>query len=445
MDAVMYPIRYAVSSTSRGQKHFIARTFEADQIREFCRTFASQADDTQEVRPQRHPYPSHPRNVNIMSKEQLDLPDKRSLVRSTSHCIDLCDSQESSVSLPDMGPRRDKTRVEGRLLKARKKSIKEDVDSALREKLTEREYTTKELQTMEGRGKHTFLLKAQHEIASLKGRWTEPETEILKEMRGNHVHTRIIANRLGREEQSIKDKIRILAKYFQERNEASRVEGPQILPAELEDSIFQSRFLKIWKGLMASSMAKEWDKIFLSMPLETWFSSIRGHTPERVKSLLASYQPPTVNQLESLEWSDTTAAGVFGWVLKPKSSISFDNECYLYVSSTSRFDGGLRRKKLNLLSTWPHTRHDAPKPYIKNHNLSPKGKFVTLFEIPFKDDSDEEVRRVRRLVTLARAVYAIWLGAFKERSGPVVNELVPWDLEHIRYQGFTKISLTSEE
>lgn len=445
MDAVRYPIRYAVSSTNRSQKHFVARIFKVDQLREFCGTFASPATDTKEVRPQRHPYPSDPRNANIMSKEQLHLPDnlpehKRSLVRSTSHCVDLCDSQESSVSLPDLGFRRDKIRAKGRRLKAQKKPVKEDIDSALREKLTERGYTTKELQTTERRGKYTCSLKAQHEITSPKRRWAEPETETLKEMRENHVHTRIIADRLGRSEKAIQMKIVHLAKHFQERNEASRVEGPQILPAELEHSIFQSRFLKIWKGLMACSMTEEWDETLSSMPLETWFSSIQGHTPERFKSILASYQPPTVNQLESLEWSDTAAAGVFGWVLKPRSSVCFDNECCLYVGSASKFDRGLRHKRLQVLSTSPGARNYAPRPYMRNHNLISKGKLITLFEMPFKDDSDEEARRVRRLVTLAREVYAIWLGAIKDRSNPVINELVPWGLEHIRYRGLAGLS-----
>ena len=74
--------------------------------------------------------------------------------------------------------------------------------------------------------------------------------------------------------------------------------------------------------------------------------------------------------------------------------------------------------------------NDWPKSDIKYLKLDPRSKFVTLFEIPFKDDSDEEVRRVRALVSLARVVFVIWLGAFSEQPKPVVSELVPWRLEN---------------
>lgn len=42
------------------------------------------------------------------------------------------------------------------------------------------------------------------------------------------------------------------------------------------------------------------------------------YTPRHVKSILASHQPPNIAQLESVEWSNTTIAGVYRWVLKPK-------------------------------------------------------------------------------------------------------------------------------
>jgi len=127
-----------------------------------------------------------------------------------------------------------------------------------------------------------------------------------------------------------------------------------------------------------------------SSPPEVWLSRIKEHTPKPFRSILASHQAPTIARLESLEWSDTTAAGVYGLVWKPKrKSVYLDSECYLYTGSASIYDRGLTDGRRNLLSTWPSTRNDAPKPEMRCLGLSP-GRLVTYFEVPFRDDSDEE-------------------------------------------------------
>ena len=113
-------------------------------------------------------------------------------------------------------------------------------------------------------------------------------------MREDSVYTRIMADCLGRKEGPVKAKINHIADYFQERNEVSRHEGPQALPLELENSIFDPCFLTIWKGLMTFSKTIEWDKILSSLPPETWLSLIAGHTPRPVKSIPALHQPPNV-------------------------------------------------------------------------------------------------------------------------------------------------------
>src|SRR2546423_347665 len=70
-----------------------------------------------------------------------------------------------------------------------------------------------------------------------------------------------------------------------------------------------------------------------------------------------------------------------------------------------KYGCGLRDKGLNLLSSLPSTRNDAPKPDIRYHGLSLKENLITLFEVPFKNGSDEEVKRVRAPVTLAKGVF----------------------------------------
>jgi hypothetical protein len=108
-----------------------------------------------------------------------------------------------------------------------------------------------------------------------------------------------------------------------------------------------------------------------------------------------------------LEWSGATDARVYGLVWKPKrKSVYLDSECYLHTGSASNYDRGLTDGRHSLLSTWPSTRNDAPKLEMRCLGLSP-GRLVTYFEVPFRDDSDEEIERIKILVALARAVFVI--------------------------------------
>jgi hypothetical protein len=133
---------------------------------------------------------------------------------------------------------------------------------------------------------------------------------------------------------------------------------------EQEDAEFDSRFLNIWEGLMAfPKKTRKWDMTLSNPSPEVWLSRIKEHTPQPFRSILASDQAPTIARLESLEWFDTTAAGVYGMVWKPmRKSVYLDSECYLYTGSASNYYRGLTHGRCNLLSTWPSTRNDAPKP-----------------------------------------------------------------------------------
>lgn len=51
-----------------------------------------------------------------------------------------------------------------------------------------------------------------------------------------------------------------------------------------------------------------------------------------------------------------------------------------------------------------------------------------------QDRSDAKVKKIRALVTLARAVFVIWLGAVKELSNLVIKELVFWEEGNINYR-----------
>jgi hypothetical protein len=126
-----------------------------------------------------------------------------------------------------------------------RKILKEEegLDSQIRNNLTERGYTAKELETLKRTGKHSFEMRRQdiHKLSLAKGPWTEEETEILKKMREDRKYPRIIAHCLARNEASVRVKIKHLSEYFQECNKAPLYEGPQALLPELESSIFRSR------------------------------------------------------------------------------------------------------------------------------------------------------------------------------------------------------------
>jgi len=122
---------------------------------------------------------------------------------------------------------------------------------------------------------------------------------------------------------------------------------------------------------MTLPMSQEWGKVLQKSQSESWLSMIEEHTPKHVKSILASHQPPNIAQLESVEWSPTAAAGVYGWVLKPKGLVGhFDDECCLWVGSASMYGGGLMSRKESLLSSSRSTQNEAPNLDIRNLRLS---------------------------------------------------------------------------
>jgi hypothetical protein len=120
----------------------------------------------------------------------------------------------------------------------------------------------------------------------------------MEKMFEDGVHTRIMADRLGRNEATVKA---TLAKHFYKRNKASLDDGPQALSPEEEDANFQSRLLAIWGGLISLSGTHGWNKTLLNTASESWLRQITENTPKGFKSILASHHSPDVARLESLE------------------------------------------------------------------------------------------------------------------------------------------------
>ena len=78
-------------------------------------------------------------------------------------------------------------------------------------------------------------------------------------------------------------------------------------------------------------------------------------------------------------------------------------------------------------------REEALISKIKYLNLSLDGEFIPLFIVLFKNGSFNNVKNIKALVTLARIILIIWLGAINERWKPAIKDLVPCGLEHIKY------------
>jgi hypothetical protein len=210
--------------------------------------------------------------------------------------------------------------------------------------------------------------------------------------------------------------------------------GVQALSPE-ENAIFFSRLAKIWKGVMTFPMCLEWKDRFASFPSEVWQARIAEHTPNHVKSMLASPQAPKLTQLESLGWSDTTAAGVYGcYFSSNKRSVRAKKARYLYIGSATAYPGGLSARRRKILLPSSLTQKDSLKSKMRNLDLSLQGEFFKLFEVPFNYAFGDGMS-VRGLAILARMVFTIWLGSFDEGLKPAIRDLTPWGLETIGYFG----------
>jgi hypothetical protein len=187
---------------------------------------------------------------------------------------------------------------------------------------------------------------------------------------------------------------------------------------------------------MTIQMTADWEDKILSVPSGVWLFLIAEHIPTNVKLILASPQPPTLARLSSLAWSDTTDGGVFAWRFKPNGKqVSVQTTGYLCIGSAHRYRCGLSGRRRRLLLPSLGRREEALISKIKRLDLSPDGEFITLFTVPFKNGSFDDVENVKALVTLARMVLMIWLGAVDERWKPAIKDLVPCGLEHIKYLG----------
>jgi hypothetical protein len=203
-----------------------------------------------------------------------------------------------------------------------------------------------------------------------------------------------------------------------------------------EEEIFNSRSSKIWEGMMALKRTAEFNAIISRETTDVWLSRIAEHIPANVKLILVSPHPPTPDELMSLAWSNTTDAGVLSWCSKAREKQeSGEKTVYVYIGSASKYPGGLDRRRRYMLSRGAKPHDEQLKRKIKNLGLSSKGKFGTLFKVPFKNNFGGHVLDDRALTILTRLHLMISLGAVDGKLKSKTKHLVPWDLGQIRYIG----------
>jgi hypothetical protein len=197
---------------------------------------------------------------------------------------------------------------------------------------------------------------------------------------------------------------------------------------------FLSQVVTIVKALKRLPKTAKWKKILSLRSSEEWAALIVAHTPEEFKSILESEQFPDLAKLMTLPWSDTKNAGVYGWVLRPKDKEVFrDDERFLYTGSASAASGGLKGKKGSFLSSHLSRRDRPLMSKIEALGLSPTEIFVTFFEIPLSEGSDEEVYEIKVLTAVARAVIVVRLGGLGGGSKPAIMDQGSCNLKDIRY------------
>jgi hypothetical protein len=88
-------------------------------------------------------------------------------------------------------------------------------------------------------------------------------------------------------------------------------------------------------------MTETWEDVLFQSTAESWLSAISENIPKRVKQLLPSHRPATVAEVGALLWKETSNAGVYGWILKPRAELYLDKQVHLHVGSASKYGFGL--------------------------------------------------------------------------------------------------------
>ncbi|KAL9002999.1 MAG: hypothetical protein Q9188_004099 [Gyalolechia gomerana] len=281
-------------------------------------------------------------------------------------------------------------------------------------------------------------LLGEHKLKTLmkqnkKGQWSEIEMQYLTLLRQQRLSLREITMWLRRTKPSVEKKLRELGTTI---FEPTAVEGPQQMPLGLQESLFNTRLVDVWQGLLQSDMTEKWRKALQGKSTEDWLSTISAGIPGNVKKLLGGLRPPTWGELEALLSTDTDDAGVYARLVSSRYEIQTVSDRYLYVGSASRYGGGLNMRISEHTVRRKRSDESRLQRDIRKKDLKGNDRFITLMVMKMNSPKKENVLEVRLTVTLAEAILTMWLGALKSSSLQLQN-LCPWDPQTLEYTGWS--------
>lgn len=265
-----------------------------------------------------------------------------------------------------------------------------------------------------------------------KGQWSNDEIQWLVLLRKQGLTLPKITMLLRRTKSSTEKQLRELKNVM---FESTMVEGPQELPPGLQASLFNTRLMNIWQGLLKSEMTPTWREALSKKPAEKWLSLISHGIPEGVKRILGGLQPPTYKELNSLPLVDSIDAGVYARLVKSRYELQMGDR-YLYVGSASRYGRGLNGRVSEHIEKRKRHLESRLQRDIRRKDLEGPGRFVTLMTMKMNSPDKEDVLDVRRTVTLAEAILTVWLGALQSPS-PHFQNLRQWDPQILDYTGWS--------
>ncbi|KAI0184145.1 hypothetical protein EV127DRAFT_375530 [Xylaria flabelliformis] len=272
------------------------------------------------------------------------------------------------------------------------------------------------------------------ELASLlseskRGKWSSAEKSVLL---GHLAQQRApnknkIARQMGRTADSVARQMKKLIKpreypvpLFSSSEYLARLRGTPIIyydKVELSKStraILEVRLDSILVGLTMAHKTKQWDHVLMATPRAEWVGRILTLIPTTVGRILAAPSPPTISELNALEWEDMTKMGVYIWILTRKFHNPFYPEHDVYIGSATNHD--LKP------SRWIYQHRQGKKGgfSISRHRfhqrLRKTGHFAALPSMDVTSSEPKEVVKARQLLVLAEATLAISLSALTHGS-----------------------------
>lgn len=266
-----------------------------------------------------------------------------------------------------------------------------------------------------------------------KGQWSDAEIQHLKSLRKRRLPLAEIAMWLRRTKLSVENQLQALQTPS---SETEMVEGPQELPPAFQELLFNTRLAEIWQGLLKSQMTQMWREALQQRSTEQWLSSISMGVPEDVKRVLGRLRPPTWEELRSLPLVDTNDAGVYARLVTSNYELQMVRDRYLYVGSASKYGDGLNLRIAQHKMKTKRRHESRLQRDIRTKGLKGSDRFITLMVMGINSSEKEVVLGVRRTVTLAEAIFTMWLNALQSPAHDL-QSLCPWDPETLNYMGWS--------